>query len=284
MPRSRLNPYNPADMRHDTMPATARSPSITTWRLGVVSFLNALPLRHALQDRADLALSPGVPSALIRQLLNRETDVALLPIVDYWRHRDLLTPVSDACIASDGETLTVRVFSKIPAEQVTHLHVDADSHTSIALARVLWQEMYGCRLELIPWEETGADSDWHDVQSILLIGDKVVRRAPRGIGFGFEVDLGAAWKHLTGLPFVFAAWFGRRDTDLALIEMELEQARNVGMAHARELAIQAAPRHGWPTDTAIEYLTRIMKYRITPEMRAGMERFFQLLDQHGVVP
>lgn len=273
-------PYNPAAMAPTASADTAHT-TTATWRLGVVSFLNALPLRHALLDRADLLLSPGVPSALIQDLAEGRTDVALLPVVDYWRNRETLSPVSDACIASDGETLTVRVFSRVPAERMRQLHVDADSHTSIALANVLWREMYGKALELIPWEETGAESDWRDVESVLLIGDKVVRRAPRGIGLGFEVDLGAAWKHLTGLPFVFAAWFGRREANLSSLAVELEKARDAGMARARELAIEAAPRHGWPVETAIDYLTRIMKYRITPEMRAGMERFFGLLEKHG---
>ena len=43
--------------------------------------------------------------------------------------------------------------------------------------------------------------------AMLLIGDKVVTREPRGMGF--QLDLGAAWKELTGLPFVFAVWMVR---------------------------------------------------------------------------
>src|SRR5438874_2088190 len=140
--------------------------------------------------------------------------------------------------------------------------------------------MYGRRLELIPWEpprsmkagRPGGDGDWEGVESILLIGDKVVRRAPRG--FGFEVDLGAAWKHLTGLPFVFAAWYAKRGMGDALLARELEQARDAGVKDAERIAVEAAAGHGWPVEIAVKYLCDIMKYRITEPMQAGMQRFF----------
>ena len=255
--------------------------------LGIVSFLNALPLREGLGERPGVSLRPAVPSALIRMVLSGECGAALLPVVDFLRNSRELSPISDACIASDGETLTVRVFSKIPAEKISALCVDSDSHTSIMLARVIWQEMYGRRLELVPWEPArpnregrpGDDSEWQDIESILLIGDKVVQRAPRG--FGFEVDLGAAWKHLTGLPFVFAAWYARRGVEDAGLAGELEAARDRGVRNAREIATQAAAGHGWPVEIAIKYLCEIMKYRITEPMRAGMTRFFELIERHG---
>ena len=242
--------------------------------LGIVSFLNALPLGEGLADLPGVALRGAVPSGLIQMLLEGQCQAALLPVVDFWRHRRALSPISDACIASDGETLTVRVFSKIPAEKIASLRVDADSHTSIVLAQVLWRELYGRTLELIPWEpprpmserRPGGEADWEGVESILLIGDKVVRRAPRG--FGFEVDLGAAWKHLTNLPFVFAAWYARRGCEDVRLARELEAARDAGVKDARRIAVEAAANHGWPVEMAVKYLCEIMKYRVTEPMRA----------------
>ena len=42
-----------------------------------------------------------------------------------------------------------------PFAGLTRLHVDGDSHTSVALARVLWQELHGRDLELIPFQGIG---------------------------------------------------------------------------------------------------------------------------------
>jgi len=259
-------------------PAKAPSPQTQTRTLGVVSFLNALPLHATLAGRPDVQIVPAVPSALAEMLLARRCDAALLPVVDYWRHRDRLAPIGDACIASDGETMTVRVFSKVPAEKIRRLHIDGDSHTSVILAQVIWRELYKCPLELAAWDESRG---WEALESILLIGDKVVCNAPRG--FGFEVDLGAAWKHLTGLPFVFAAWYGSRDGDHDALARELEAARDAGVANARRLAAEAAAGHGWPVETAVQYLCQIMKFTITQDMRAAMQRFFESIDRHGLL-
>lgn len=251
--------------------------SVTTF--GVVSFLNSRPLREYLSGQDGVNVRPEVPSRLIGMLDAGECDIALLPVVDYWRNRNRLALVSDGCIASDGETMTVRVYSRRPPEKVSRLHVDGDSHTSIVLARLIWLELYDRRVEVVPWRGERPDDD-RDVDAILLIGDKVVTRAPRG--FGFEVDLGAAWKHLTDLPFVFAAWFGRRDRDNAHAARILSDARDAGVADARAIAIRAAAEHGWPEELAIKYLCDIMKFKLTPGMRAGMDRFFYMAERRGL--
>ena len=212
---------------------------------------------------------------------NGACDVALLPIVDYWRGRDRLALVADGCIASDGETLTVRVFSKAPPDKVSRLHVDGDSHTSIILARLVWRELYNRDLELVPYTAASGDSGM-PVESVLLIGDKVIRNAPRG--FGFEVDLGAAWKHLTNLPFVFAAWYGPKGRDHRAVARLLTTTRDAGVTNAKRIAEERASLHGWPVEIAAKYLCEIMRYRLTPPMHAAMDRFFHLAAKHGLLP
>ncbi len=251
--------------------------------LGVVSFLNARPLCRFLAEDDSLRVSPAVPSRLAAMLASGDCDAALLPVVDYFRKRSDLTRISDACIAGDGETMTVRVFSTRPAEKIERLHIDGDSHTSIVLAQVLWREMYGRELTLDVWRPESAPADRASgaLEAVLLIGDKVVREAPRG--FGFEVDLGAAWKHLTGLPFVFAAWFGSRSRECAGLATVLEAARDRGVAAAASIAREEAARHGWPVPTATTYLCDVMRYKLTPRMLEGMERFFSLAQTHGLL-
>ncbi|MHC4066178.1 MAG: menaquinone biosynthetic enzyme MqnA/MqnD family protein, partial [Planctomycetota bacterium] len=177
-------------------------------RLGVVSFLNARPLIEGLDAAAGFELTYAVPSQLPGLLNAREVDAALIPVIDLARFAAIWEIVSDACIGSDGPTLTVRIFSRVPPEEITALHVDGDSHTSVALAMVLWNELYQTPLQIRsfqPWEADGC-------QAVLLIGDKVVTHELEQ--FGHEIDLGGAWQALTGLPFVFATWTRRTDSDL----------------------------------------------------------------------
>ena len=255
--------------------SAARKPT-----LGVVSFINAWPLYQSLLASNEIVIHREVPARLAGTLIRGECEIALLPIVDYWRYRDTLALVSNACIASDGETMTVRVFSKVPPDQVTTLHTDSHSHTSAILARVIWRELFGREIELIPHDTEATDRDTvADISSVLLIGDKVVHTPPHG--FGFEVDLGTAWKRLTGLPFVFAAWYGEKNGDFAAMAETLEASRDAGTANAEHIAQEKAAEHGWPQHVALHYLRDVMRYTLTDDMRTAMERFFDLAVRHG---
>ncbi|MCK4343504.1 MAG: menaquinone biosynthesis protein [Phycisphaerae bacterium] len=171
-------------------------------RLGVVSFLNARPLIDGLDESRGVRCVFDVPAALPARLDRREVDAALIPIVDLLRGNGRYRIVSDACIGCDGETLTVRVFSRVPPNRIRSLWVDPDSHTSVALAGVLWRQLFERDLILQP---LAAPAAWPaEAEAVLLIGDKVVD--PGRAGFGYEVDLGGAWRQHTGLPFVFAVW------------------------------------------------------------------------------
>jgi len=252
--------------------------------LGVVSFLNARPLIEGLDAEPDIRLEYAVPSALAGMLLDGQVDAALIPVVDLGR-RAGGTPgggaweqVSDACIGSDGPTLTVRAFSRVPPERMTTLHVDGDSHTSVALARLIWSRCYGRRLALVPLAEAaGLDR----CESVLLIGDKVVTMPPHE--FAYEIDLGEAWKRWTGLPFVFAVWVAGAGWDNAVLARRLNAARDRGVARAAEIAAEVGPNHGWPVELACEYLTRRLMYTLTAAARAGLERFLDLASADGLL-
>src|SRR5882757_4785757 len=198
-----------------------RAAPVRTLRVGSVSFLNAKPLIHGLETAEDLELSLAVPSRLLEGLRTGALDVALLPVIDYQR-MDGLCIVPTGGIGCDGETLTVRIFSKCPVTEIKTLACDTDSHTSVALARVIFAELYGTRPNFVDWtreEEQPCDAK-------LLIGDKVVCEEP--LGFEHQVDLGSAWKELTGLPFVFAVWTARKGIDLGELPQRLEQAKREG--------------------------------------------------------
>lgn len=250
-----------------------------TTTLGVVSFLNARPLIEGLDARAGVSLYYAVPSALPSMLRHGDVDAALVPVIDLARGANLWQRISDAGIACDGETLTVRVFSQTPPEHVNVLYVDDDSHTSVVLAQLFWSHWYERRLTILP---LSAAEDLNACPAVLLIGDKVVT-APLE-GFAYELDLGGAWRQWQGVPFVFAAWAAPMGRDHAALAALLSAARDRGVARAAELAAEYAPAVGWPVEVAVEYLTRRLQYTLTPDAEEGMQRFFDLAAAEGIVP
>jgi len=250
------------------------------WRLGVVSFLNSRPLIAGLENDASVELTFDVPSRLPALLEDGLVDAALVPVIDLLRDgRPTWRVISDACIGCDGETLTVRVFSRVPPEKIRRLHVDGDSHTSVALADLLWRETYGRRLTIVPF----VDDNRADTEAVLLIGDKVVTR--RLIDFDIQTDLGQAWKSLTGLPFVFAVWASSKSgRGVDALAERLSGARDIGVRTAEMIAEDLAPGMGWPVTLAKRYLTTRLKFHLGPRQRLGMTRFFELARRHEIIP
>jgi len=219
-----------------------------------------------------------VPARLASLLDEDLVDVALVPVVDLVRNNRNWQIVSDACIGCDGETLTVRVFSRANPETIRRLHVDGDSHTSVLLATVLWKARYGTDLDIVPFQrETPRD----ECEAILLIGDKVVNNDL--MEFETETDLGSAWKSLTGLPFVFAVWAAPAERNVRDVAAKLSRARDAGVQVAGMIAADYGPGLGFPVRVATRYLTSRLKFTLGARQRAGMERFFELAKIYGLI-
>lgn len=248
-----------------------------TLRIGSVSFLNAKPLIYGLEEAAGLDLKLDVPSRLLDGLLEHRFDVALLPVIDYQRMAGLRFLTSGG-IACDGHTLTVRIFSPVPINQIATLACDTDSHTSVALARILLGEMHGVRPAFIPLDEAAHDP----YCARLLIGDKVVCEEPENLPH--QLDLGHAWKTHTGLPFVFAAWMARPGVPLGNLPARLEQSKRDGLANVDAIIDRFAVPRGWPVQTARDYLTQFLQFDITPRHLEAVRLFHKLAFDYGLFP
>ncbi len=248
------------------------------WRLGAVSYLNAKPLIAGLDADDDIEMVLDVPARLASMLDVQSVDAALVPVIDIVGRDRSWQIVSDACIGCDGETLTVRVFSRGEAASIRRLHVDGESHTSVALARIIWRELYGHDIEIVTYAGT---ETLDECEAVLLIGDKVVSN--KLVDYEIETDLGSCWKSLTGLPFVFAAWAAPMNVDADALACRLSAARDAGVNSAELIAADFGPGLNWPVTLAKRYLTKRLKFTLGPRQREGMARFLELAKAHKLV-
>jgi chorismate dehydratase len=244
-------------------------------RIGSVSYLNAKPLIHGLEEFDDLKLTLDVPANLLQGLSSGQLDIALLPVIDYQRMPGLKI-VPSGGIGSDGETLTVRIFSPVPLDKIITLACDPDSHTSVALAQIVLAELFGIKPKLVDLRGNLTPD-----AARLLIGDKVVTHAPENMPH--QLDLGAGWKQLTTMPFVFAVWTARAGVDLGDLPERLNNAREKGLADLPAIVSRHAVPNGWPAELAMTYLSRNLKFEIGPRQIAAITRFHKLARIHGII-
>ena len=207
--------------------------------MAAVNYLNTKPLIHDLEELApDADLTLEVPSRLADQLHCGQLDVALIPVIEYFRHSGYRI-VPNIAIASNGPVLSVTLFSRVPWPAIRRVALDEGSRTSAALTQILLRQRHGIRPELVPLpldreaEEVAADA-------VLLIGDRAMRACLPGFSHAF--DLGQEWHDWVGLPFVYAVWAVRPGVDLGPVTAAaLQEAKR--RAAADRLARSLTARH-----------------------------------------
>lgn len=262
-------------------------------RIGVVRFLNTCPLIEGLTKCADLDLVAAVPSQITPMLERGEIDIGLVSTIDAALASVPLAQLPAGGIGCDGPTLTVRVFSRCEPGSIRTLAVDTDSHTSVVLAQVILARVHGVRPRVVDFdarEGAGAgefsDDPWPE--SLLLIGDKVVTSSPPAIRYPYQIDLGEAWKALTGLPFVYAVWMcraeeaGKEQILCAAAMLHRQRLRN--QSRLDWIITSRAREKGWPDDLARQYLGERLHFEIGAPQRTAVERFLTEAHELGLAP
>src|SRR5712672_3069106 len=103
-------------------------------RIGAVNYLNSKPLIEGLAElepAAEVVLD--FPSRLADRLTAGTLDVALVPSIACLLEPDYEV-ISDACVASHGPVLSVKLYFRTSPRAVRRLALDAGSRTSATLA------------------------------------------------------------------------------------------------------------------------------------------------------
>lgn len=248
-----------------------------THRLGLVSYLNTSPFRYGLRELGHTDWINDVPGKLLALLEGGAVEAAVLPSFDALEHPEY--PVLPGiCIASYGEALSVKLFSRVPLRQATTVALDASSHTSAALTRIILTHQ-GCNPSFITMPP-GLAAMLAAADAALLIGDPCMRAEGAGL---LVSDLGEEWLRLTGLPFVFAVWAARPGADYAALTSLLTRAKEIGLASVAQVAAEEAARTGLPRQECLVYLRDHMRYDLDRSTLTGLEHFRQLAVEQGLI-
>lgn len=250
-------------------------------RIGAVSYLNSRPLVQGLEQRpAEFAVRYDLPSTCAALLHAHEIDLGLIPSIEYLRGEEYYA-VPGCAVASDGAVASVALFARVPIERVSSIALDTSSRTSVALTRVLSRKHFGIRPAFL---DHGPDlpAMLQRADAALLIGEPALFADWRGLGVQ-KIDLGEVWNAFTGLPFVYAFWTGHPGALSAAGVRALQDARAQGEAEVEQVAYGFFP--GEPDRAAIgaRYLREHIRFGLGEREQAGLERFFALAAEVGLV-
>jgi chorismate dehydratase len=228
--------------------------NLSSIRLGVVPYLNVLPLVEGLGEAIpEENWIRATPRELAGLMAARELDISILPIFEAIR-----TPgyrILPGCVILDRSSLS-----------------------SVHLAQILLPRRISGAVKYVLSDHpiTTADRiESLDVDAAVVIGDTALEWDGT---FAHEMDLGEEWKAQTGLPFVFAGWVARPDLPLSRPVLEtFIEARSRGERDVYEIAKRTAGDDSSRLMNLVDYLSRAVRYRLGPREREGIERYAQEL-------
>lgn len=261
-------------------------------RLGAVSYLNTRPLVYGLEESslargsgdaakaARFSLRFDVPAQCAELLHANEVDLGLIPSIEYPGHGYYIVP--GVSIASDGPVASVAIFSKVPTGQIQSIALDTSSRTSVALLRVLCARWFHIEPRLV-----GMAPDIgrmvRECDAALVIGDNALFADHEALGLE-KIDLGEEWSGMTGLPFVYAFWAGRSGVITGADILALQSARDKGLTATAAIGRQLFPTSPAKAARADRYLRENVKYDLGEPEIAGLQRFYDLAAEVGVLP
>ncbi len=211
-----------------------------------------------------------LPAQCADALGSGEADIGLVPCAELDRLGMGFLP--DLGIACEGPVRSILLVSKTPVDRIRTLAADSSSRTSVALARVLLSERYGCR-PTITSHAPRLDEMLAECDAALIIGDPALRIDPSQLPWE-TLDLGEDWVAWSGLPMVFAVWAGRPEVLRPDVEAAFQASWKWGHQHIDEIVLRASER-GFGANAALRYLTKHIVYELSDRHRAGLKLFRQ---------
>jgi len=253
-----------------------RHPCGRKLRVCAVSYLNTVPLVWGMlhgREQGLFDLEFALPSECADRLEAGAADIGIVPAAELSRLN--LSVIPGTGIASRGAVRSILLISKTPLSAIRTLAADTSSRTSVQLARILLEDVYGARPRFIPFRPEIAVM-LEAADAALIIGDPALRvdidHSPYRI-----VDLGAEWTAATGLPMVFAVWGAREGCLPGGIEAPFLSSCRFGLEHIDEIAeLEAAPR-GLTPAAVRDYFRDNVTLELGEDELRGLELFLRRL-------
>ena len=240
-------------------------------RVGIVNYLNTLPLLYGLQKPpiADLIqLTGDYPAKVAEKLKKGEIDVGLIPVAVI-PELPSYHIVGSHCIGTEGEIASVALFSEVPMNEIKKVYLDYQSRTSVALLKFLMREYWGISPEIVKASGEDYRKEIEGTTGGLVIGDRALEQRKVST---FIYDLGSEWRKITGLPFVFAAWVSLRPLAQSFTEL-FDNANAEGLMLIDEIVAKTP----YELYDLKKYYKLHLSFFLDEAKQKGMRHFLQII-------
>jgi chorismate dehydratase len=281
--------------------------TVNSLRISIVQYLNTAPLVRGFTHgplRGKYQLSFTVPSQCAEALRTNAADIAIIPAIEYARIPGLVV-LPGLSIASKRAVRSLLLVSTKPVRTVTSLALDRSSRSTQALVRILCRKWWGITPEFSE-AEPDLSAMLQKSEAALLIGDPALRLALRieqraqrdssgilqctGQAAGFPeipalylYDIVEEWRALTQLPAVLAVWAVRPQVATPEVTRDFQESLAFGLRQLNEIAAEASQEMKLPAADLRRYLAENIDYGLDEENLQGLQLYFKLAAELGLI-
>jgi chorismate dehydratase len=124
-------------------------------------------------------------------------------------------------------------------------------------------------------------------EAAVVIGGPALRLSAAGPS-GREplhlLDLGTAWRELTGLPLVVGLWLVRADAALPDLSFYFKTSLRYGLGSLSAIARESAAELGLDSGEIERFLRETVSFVLRDEERRSIDELLRRAARHGLVP
>ncbi len=267
------------------------------------------PLDRVLRNR--YRIDRMTPSECAQRLADGRADIGLIPIASLATTPGLII-LPGCTIASKGRVRSLLLVHRAGQQPSALRSVAADtaSRTTLVYARMMFHKWGNGDVPFVPLK-ADLDRMLQQADAAIVIGDPALlaleERQNRSERTGEElvyVDLAEQWRAFTGLAFVSAVWSAgtacggpldessgkrsERSPGLGSLDEGIAEdfirSRDHGLQNIDTLVAEWSARLPIPESTIRSYLTGNIHYVLDEECVDGMQGFFRMAAEYGILP
>lgn len=245
--------------------------------VGIVNYLNTKPLLaglHQSEVSTQMIIHELNPAECAEWMHNAKLDIALVPIA-FLLDDPTVKTFSNYGIGCSGQVRTVCLVSNSPVENLSFIHLDNHSKTSVKLLQILLNEFWKVDIPTKPAEISACHLSKNE--GMLIIGDKAFELYNE---FPYVYDLGEIWKEFTGLDFLFARWVSREPLSTTFIA-EFDKAQNAGIQQIDRIIKKFSSYY--PRVDLARYYDQNIEFEINDSMRKSMDLYLSKLSSPALI-
>lgn len=251
---------------------------------------NMLPMFHFLDwGNPLLEKVTAEPSGHNALLSTGQIDMAPVSAFAYAERWQEYAVLPDLSVSVRGRVGSILFFSKVPLAELQGRTVALtdQSATSVNLLKILLHRFLGVIPNYLTMPGDLPEMFTH-ADAALLIGDAAIRgfmnHPPCRI-----FDLGDLWLQHTGCSMTYAVWaFSRtlidtKPDEVRAVNTLLMQAKQKALANLDQIVAASITMLGETPEFWRDYFSRF-RYELSPDIIAGLEKYFALCYEMGLLP